>query len=672
MHRRHWLRKIQVPVIWAIAVLFAAGVIWWSVATFMSSGGKARPNSTNANIKIEDTVAYLTKAGSPLDDERYWITYTEFSGDVQDSLNSLKKQGIVLDPYFGDSQRPSEIDYRYSILMNLVDQKILSYYALNKGIYPTNEELNAKVDEIVNQYASDEQYKLQIEQLYGSIDAFRELVEKYVANDLLRAKIIQDVFPNIDNDVKQYFNENKDEIKDKYEKVDASHILVDSEASAMEIKNMIESGKISFSEAASEFSIDTQSAALGGSLGSFGHGQMVPEFEQAAFSATPGVIVGPVKSEYGYHLIEVATKTTFDTYDELVKSSVYDQVKSDYQNQEFTNWLKEYKTREALGYVINEPDLKLYEEYKKADSEEAKTAFFEKLESTLFDSEGNIIISSSFLSPALYTQLADEKLDNLDSEIFKLKDMEKLYESLPATVISLSAEDIQSKIDELNDSTDTEAKNLYSDAKKLKDYETELGLTEKSAVEEMLSKLEAEKDNLNTKFTRVVKFLYESIPYSSKVVEYAYKVDNANPEIIYRYNELKYNQNLKPLLSDSSTLESYVNYYKQYFGDNARSFLIDYPLQSIEQELNQKIISPTGVATDLKVNALFLLVDAYERLANISTDSPVYQIYLMSEKHYLEELDKLMPGDENIVSRISAIEGLLKTPPASPTPEATE
>jgi len=139
--------------------------------------------------------------------------------------------------------------------------------------------------------------------------------------------------------------------------------------------------------------------------------------------------VGPVKSEYGYHLIEVATKTTFDTYDELVKSSVYDQVKSDYQNQEFTNWLKEYKTREALGYVINEPDLKLYEEYKKADSEEAKTAFFEKLESTLFDSEGNIIISSSFLSPALYTQLADEKLDNLDSEIFKLKDMEKLYES---------------------------------------------------------------------------------------------------------------------------------------------------------------------------------------------------------------------------------------------------
>ncbi|WP_068347508.1 peptidylprolyl isomerase [Kosmotoga arenicorallina] len=671
MHRRHWLRKIQVPVIWAIAVLFAAGVIWWSVATFMSSRNN-NPNPASGSLKIEDTVAYLTKAGSPLDDERYWITYTEFTGEVQDALNNLKRQGVVLDPYFGDSQLPSEIDYRYGILTNLVDQKILSYYALDKGIYPTKEELNAKVDEIVNQYISNDQYKLQIEQLYGSVDAFRNLVEKYVAGDLLRTKVVQDVFPNIDNDVKKYFEESKEEIKNQYEKVDASHILVDSEASATEIKSMIESGKISFSEAASEFSIDAQSASLGGSLGSFGHGQMIPEFEEAAFSATPGVIVGPVETQYGYHLIEVATKTTFDTYDELVKSSVYDQVKSDYQNQEFTNWLKEYKTKEAFGYVINEPDLKLYEEYKKADSEEAKTAFFEKLESTLFDSEGNIIISSSFLVPALYVQLADEKLNNLDSEIYKLKDMEKLYESLPATVLSLSTEDIQSKIDELSDSTDDALKTLYSDAKRLKDYEEELGLAEKDAVTERLAELETVKESLNSKFKSVVMFLYENIPYSSKVVEYAYNVDNTNPEIVYRFNEQKYNQNLKPLLMDPSTLESYVNYYKQYFGDSARSFLIDYPLQSIEQELNQKIINPTDVATDLKLNSLFLLVDAYEKLANVYADTPVYQLYLMGEKRYLEELDNLMPGDENINSRISIIEGLLKTPSASPTSEATE
>ncbi|WP_047755524.1 peptidylprolyl isomerase, partial [Kosmotoga pacifica] len=670
MNRRHWLRKIQVPVIWAIAVLFGAGVIWWSVATYMS--GRKINTSSTTDLNIENTIAYLTKNGTPLEDERYWITYSEFTGTVRDSLDGLKKQGIVLDPYFGDAQRPSEMDYRYGILLSLVDQKVLSYYAFNKGIYPTKEELDAETNKIVDQYTSSEEYKLQIEQLYGSVEAFRQLVAKYVTNELLQTKVMNDIFPNLDNDIKEYFAENKDEIKNKYEKVEASHILVDSEASATEIKNLIESGDVSFSEAASEFSIDAQSAMLGGSLGSFGHGQMVPEFEEAVFSATPGVIVGPVKTEYGYHLIEVATKTTFDTYDELVKSPVYEQVKKDYQNQEFNTWLKEYKEKEGIGYVINEPDLKLYEEYKKSESEEAKAAFLEKLENSLFDSEGNIVIVNSFLAPALYVQLTDEKLDNLDSEIFKLKSMIELYENLPATVTSLTTEEIENKVAELEDSTDTELKTLYSNAKRLKDYEAETGLTGKEDVNTKLAELKAEKEELDAKFARVVKFLYENIPYSSKVIEYAYKVDNANPEVVYRYNELKYNQNLKPLLKDPATLENYVNYYKQYFGDNARSFLIDYPLQSIEQELNQKVIKPTDVATELKVNALFLLVDAYEKLANISSGTPLYQIYLLGEKRYLEELNELMPGDTNIGNRIEAIDTLLKAPLESPTPEATE
>lgn len=88
--------------------------------------------------------------------------------------------------------------------------------------------------------------------------------------------------------------------------VRASHILVKDEAAAKRLLSELGSGA-DFAALAKKHSM-CPSGASGGDLGFFGKGQMVREFEDAAFSAPVGVAVGPVRTQFGYHLILVTAK----------------------------------------------------------------------------------------------------------------------------------------------------------------------------------------------------------------------------------------------------------------------------------------------------------------------------------------------------------------------------
>jgi len=86
-------------------------------------------------------------------------------------------------------------------------------------------------------------------------------------------------------------------------KVKASHILVESEKEAQDILAKINSGE-SFEKLA-KIKSKCPSGRKGGDLGWFGKGMMVKEFEDASFSAKDGDVVGPVKTQFGYHIIKV-------------------------------------------------------------------------------------------------------------------------------------------------------------------------------------------------------------------------------------------------------------------------------------------------------------------------------------------------------------------------------
>ena len=109
-----------------------------------------------------------------------------------------------------------------------------------------------------------------------------------------------------DEEIKAYYDEHSAELMSG-ESVNASHILVAEEETATALLAKIRAGEISFEEAAKENST-CPSGQNGGSLGDFTRGQMVPEFDEACFTMEVGELRGPIKTQFGYHLIRLNSK----------------------------------------------------------------------------------------------------------------------------------------------------------------------------------------------------------------------------------------------------------------------------------------------------------------------------------------------------------------------------
>ncbi len=90
-------------------------------------------------------------------------------------------------------------------------------------------------------------------------------------------------------------------------KAKARHILVPSEKTCQDLKNQIQGGA-DFAAVAREHS-ECPSSESGGDLGEFPPGEMVREFDQVVFSKPLGVVHGPIKTPFGYHLIEITQRT---------------------------------------------------------------------------------------------------------------------------------------------------------------------------------------------------------------------------------------------------------------------------------------------------------------------------------------------------------------------------
>jgi peptidyl-prolyl cis-trans isomerase C len=86
----------------------------------------------------------------------------------------------------------------------------------------------------------------------------------------------------------------------------ARHILVSTEEACLDLKDKIESGA-DFADIAREHS-KCPSGKQGGELGEFGPGQMVPEFDRVVFQDEVGKVHGPVKTQFGFHLVEITRR----------------------------------------------------------------------------------------------------------------------------------------------------------------------------------------------------------------------------------------------------------------------------------------------------------------------------------------------------------------------------
>ncbi len=169
------------------------------------------------------------------------------------------------------------------------------------------------------------------------------------------------------------------------EVVKASHILLkfgvnkdSTKAEADRIMARAKGGE-DFAELARKYSGDPGSASKGGDVGYFGKGTMVKPFEDAAFSAKPGSIVGPVETEYGYHIIKVVDKKSEEIkYSEIVISP---NVSTTTKNMLFRN-----------AYAFQ----KQVEEGNSFDNIAEKSKY--KVQQTMFFTKGTPVLGSQYLS----------------------------------------------------------------------------------------------------------------------------------------------------------------------------------------------------------------------------------------------------------------------------------
>lgn len=171
-----------------------------------------------------------------------------------------------------------------------------------------------------------------------------------------------------EDELKQFYEQNKSRFGQE-ETRRASHILIapgeGAEAKAKAVFEQVKAKPAKFAEVAKKESADLGSAEFGGDLDFFGRGQMIPEFEEAVFSAKKGDIVGPVKSEYGYHIIYVtdidaARVKTFDEVRSEIESIWAQQKKQEAfaENADnFTNMV--YEQSDSLEPVVEKFGLKV-------------------------------------------------------------------------------------------------------------------------------------------------------------------------------------------------------------------------------------------------------------------------------------------------------------------------
>lgn len=223
-----------------------------------------------------------------------------------------------------------------------IEQTILRFPADRQGYLKTSEGKNQLLNEIISfelifNYAKEN--KMDEEDIYVE-------QKDVMAKELLTQYAMSKTFASInisDEELQKYYNENEAEFKSE-ESVSAKHILVETEELAQNILLEIKNG-LTFEEAATKYS-SCPSKEQGGNLGMFTKGQMVPEFEKAAFDLPIGELSEPVKTQFGYHIIKVEERNEKSAIPFAeVKDEINKQLNQQMQAEKYSNLVEELKKK---------------------------------------------------------------------------------------------------------------------------------------------------------------------------------------------------------------------------------------------------------------------------------------------------------------------------------------
>ena len=208
---------------------------------------------------------------------------------------------VVVSSEYGDITKDQFYDEIKSLAGNALLEQVVIEQILENNYKVTDEEVDEQFNSMKEQYGDSFASVLEANGL--TEQAFKDNVRF----SLLQEKAIKDVEVT-DEEIKKYYDQAKYELN-------ARHILVADEKTAKEVEDKLKKGE-DFAKLAKEYSQDG-SAAEGGELGWFTVGTMVPEFNDAAYALELNKVSEPVKTEFGYHIIEVTDKREVKDYGTL-------------------------------------------------------------------------------------------------------------------------------------------------------------------------------------------------------------------------------------------------------------------------------------------------------------------------------------------------------------------
>lgn len=255
-------------------------------------------------------------------------------------------------------------EYRKVKVKELITQKILIAEAKRRNLKFTEEEKNEIFQQNIDgvkksNNMTDEDIKKALKQQgINSLEEYKNMFFERSGDSLLVQKLREEVYKNTevtDQEIEEYYNQNKDTFSHP-EQIKASHILIsteertDEKAKAKAEDVMAMTSAMDFADLAKQYS-DGPSGKNGGDLGYFRKGRMVKAFEEAAFNAEVGQVVGPVKTDFGYHLIKVIDKREAGS---TPLSEVKDRIKSNLKKKKFRDeWTQfEEKIKKEAEFEI--------------------------------------------------------------------------------------------------------------------------------------------------------------------------------------------------------------------------------------------------------------------------------------------------------------------------------
>ncbi|MDI6869983.1 MAG: peptidylprolyl isomerase [Bacillota bacterium] len=342
------MRKSVKVIVYVVVVAFAASLLYVGYSGRLPVGGAA----LGAPIAV-------------VNGEK--ISAQEFT--------ELYLQIVSLQEASGRSVPESQVEALKAQLLNqMVNGKLVLQAARQEKIKVTKDELKKAYDEYAKQYPSEQAFREALKQRNLTVREFRErlrnqkLVEKMVEQVQESAKI------------------SEADLAKAYEQVHARHILFRVEnpeedaavrAKAEETVKKLRAGA-DFAQLAKKLSDDPGSKDKGGDLGFFGHGQMVAEFEKVAFDLKVNEFSDPVKTAYGYHIIQVLDRKEAKGVEfEKAKEDLRKRVAESEGQKAFNEWFTGLRKKAKIE--IKDAQLAAYNAAAEGDLAKAKQLYQEAL-----------------------------------------------------------------------------------------------------------------------------------------------------------------------------------------------------------------------------------------------------------------------------------------------------